>query len=105
MPLRLKSKYLLAKYFAKLTSYCNQHRTSDYVRNWNNNHRLKKESLLSRTESQGWLRRNVEPVSLPYCPEATANFSGRFFFRIELDSRTKTTQYPKYKTISLITYP
>ncbi|GFT63759.1 hypothetical protein TNCV_423781 [Trichonephila clavipes] len=33
-PLRLLSRYLLAKYFAKLFSYGGQHRISSYVCNW-----------------------------------------------------------------------
>ncbi|GFY61687.1 RNase H domain-containing protein [Trichonephila inaurata madagascariensis] len=41
-PLRLLRKYLLAKYFAKLISYGDQHRTSRYVRNWHNNSRLER---------------------------------------------------------------
>ncbi|GFT34169.1 hypothetical protein TNCV_4385551 [Trichonephila clavipes] len=39
--LRLRSRYLMAKYFAKLISYGDQHRSSSYVRNWSKNNRLK----------------------------------------------------------------
>ncbi|XP_055928038.1 uncharacterized protein LOC129959239 [Argiope bruennichi] len=51
-PLRLHSKYLLAKCFAKLITYGDQHRTSSYVHSWSNNRRFKRESLLSHAESE-----------------------------------------------------
>ncbi|GFX91449.1 uncharacterized protein TNCV_3545321 [Trichonephila clavipes] len=66
-PLRLRSKYLLAKYFSKFISYGDQHITSSYVRNWHNNRRLKRESPLSSAESEGWLHKEVEYVILARC--------------------------------------
>ncbi|GFX07731.1 putative RNA-directed DNA polymerase from transposon BS [Trichonephila clavipes] len=47
LPLRLRSKFLLAKYFVKLISFGDQHKTSSYAGNWNNNRRLKGGSPLA----------------------------------------------------------
>lgn len=86
-PLRHRSKTLLAKYFAKLTSYSNQHRTSIYLCNWSNNRQLKTESPLSRAESEGWLQRDVEYVTLPCCSAVSASLFCSFCisFRTNLD--------------------
>ncbi|GFQ82455.1 uncharacterized protein TNCT_341311 [Trichonephila clavata] len=51
--------YCLAKYFNKLLRYGDQHRTSQYLKNWTDNERLKRNSPFSQAHAQ-YLSFNVE---------------------------------------------
>ncbi|GFU84395.1 uncharacterized protein TNCV_2731631 [Trichonephila clavipes] len=55
----MRRNYCLTKYFNKLLSYCDQHRTSQYLKHWKDNQRLKRNSHFSQALAQN-LRFNVE---------------------------------------------
>ncbi|GFY03928.1 uncharacterized protein TNCV_1197071 [Trichonephila clavipes] len=58
-PLNMRSNYCLTKYFNKLLSYGDQHRTSQYLQHWKDNQRLKRNSPFSQALAQN-LNFNVE---------------------------------------------
>ncbi|GFS99271.1 uncharacterized protein TNCV_1600961 [Trichonephila clavipes] len=58
-PLNMRRNYCLTKYFDKLLSYCDQHRTSQYLKHWKYNQRLKRNSPFSQALAQN-LSFNVE---------------------------------------------
>ncbi|GFS95265.1 uncharacterized protein TNCV_2630921 [Trichonephila clavipes] len=63
-PLRLRSRYLLTKYFATLIGYSDQCRTFSYACSKYNNRHLKRRSPLSYAKSEEWMHNEVEYVSL-----------------------------------------
>ncbi|GFV81723.1 uncharacterized protein TNCV_1703781 [Trichonephila clavipes] len=72
-PLRLRSRYRMAKYFVMLISYGDQHRTSSYVCNWNNNPHLKRGKTAVRVEQDISYSKRQAPVHEWYegnCPGA-----------------------------------
>ncbi|GFV26052.1 probable RNA-directed DNA polymerase from transposon BS [Trichonephila clavipes] len=56
MPLDLRRKLLLSKYFCKLYSYGDYNRTSAYLITWTNRHRLKKRQSFLSNASDGPIR-------------------------------------------------
>ncbi|GFU93566.1 uncharacterized protein TNCV_948081 [Trichonephila clavipes] len=58
-PLNMRRNYCLTKYFNKLLSYGDQHRTSQYLKHWKVNQRLKRNSPFSQALAQN-LSFNVE---------------------------------------------
>ncbi|GFS56764.1 uncharacterized protein TNCV_2221951 [Trichonephila clavipes] len=59
----MRRNYSLTKYFNKLLSYGDQHRTSQYLKHWKDNQRLKQNSPFSQALAQN-LSFNVEHHSL-----------------------------------------
>ncbi|GFV92153.1 uncharacterized protein TNCV_1895891 [Trichonephila clavipes] len=51
-PLNMRRNYCLTKYFNKLLSYGDQHRTSQYLKHWKENQRLKENSPFSQALAQ-----------------------------------------------------
>ncbi|GFW12564.1 uncharacterized protein TNCV_818161 [Trichonephila clavipes] len=62
-PLNMRRNYCLTKYFNKLISYGDQHRTSQYLKHWKVNQRLKQNIPFSQALAQN-LSFNVEHHSL-----------------------------------------
>ncbi|GFS64992.1 putative RNA-directed DNA polymerase from transposon BS [Trichonephila clavipes] len=62
-PLCMRS-YSLVKYYNKLSSYNDHHRTSTYLNSWLNNRRLKKHSPLSLAVDLDLFSGNAENLSL-----------------------------------------
>ncbi|GFV46393.1 probable RNA-directed DNA polymerase from transposon BS [Trichonephila clavipes] len=60
MPLDLRRKLLLSKYFCKLYSYGDYNRTSAYLITWTNRHRLKRDSPFSRMQAMDLLDQDIE---------------------------------------------
>ncbi|GFX75847.1 probable RNA-directed DNA polymerase from transposon BS [Trichonephila clavipes] len=60
MPLDLRRKLLLSKYFCKLYSYGDYNRTSAYLITWTNRLRLKRDSPFSRMQAMDLLDQDIE---------------------------------------------
>ncbi|GFV93918.1 reverse transcriptase domain-containing protein [Trichonephila clavipes] len=60
MPLDLRRKLLLSKYFCKLYSYGDYNCTSAYLISWTNRHRLKRDSPFSRMQAMELLDQDIE---------------------------------------------
>ncbi|GBM48734.1 hypothetical protein AVEN_193432-1 [Araneus ventricosus] len=69
----------LTKYFSKLFSYNNQHRTANFLRSWQNNQRLKKTSPLGHALKMDALHYLVEFNSLKPIVSHLDSLPGVFF--------------------------
>ncbi|GFW01535.1 uncharacterized protein TNCV_5137181 [Trichonephila clavipes] len=67
MPLDLRRKLLLSKYFCKLYSYGDYNRTSAYLITWTNRHRLKRDSPFSRMQAMDLLDQDIEEQFFEEC--------------------------------------
>ncbi|GFW63435.1 probable RNA-directed DNA polymerase from transposon BS [Trichonephila clavipes] len=67
MPLDLRRKLLLSKYFCKLYSYGDYNRTYAYLITWTNRHRLKRDSPFSRMQAMDLLDQDIEEHIFDEC--------------------------------------
>ncbi|GFT12680.1 uncharacterized protein TNCV_5094501 [Trichonephila clavipes] len=85
--------YSLTRYFNKLYSYNEQHRTSAYLHAWINNRRLMKHSPFSYARTLNLPSSDVEPHSLSFTG-AGLELDGIYFHDQLLTSVTKSSQIP-----------
>ncbi|GBN45081.1 hypothetical protein AVEN_15078-1 [Araneus ventricosus] len=95
-PLCLRSTPNLTKYFSKLLSYNNQHRTANFLRSWQNNQRLKKSSPLGHALKMDVLHSLVEFNSLKPIVSPLDSLSSVFFHTELLTHTNKSAQQPEY---------
>ncbi|GFX48349.1 dolichyl pyrophosphate Man9GlcNAc2 alpha-1,3-glucosyltransferase [Trichonephila clavipes] len=85
--------YSLTRYFNKLYSYNEQHRTSAYLHAWINNRRLMKHSPFSYVRTLNLPSSDVEPHSLSFIG-AGLELDGIYFHDQLLTSVTKSSEIP-----------
>ncbi|GFS72493.1 putative RNA-directed DNA polymerase from transposon BS [Trichonephila clavipes] len=85
--------YSLTRYFNKLYSYKEQHRTSAYLHAWINNKRLMKHSPFSYARTLNLPSSDVEPHSLSFTG-AGLELDGIYFHDQLLTSVTKNSEIP-----------
>ncbi|GFV65292.1 RNA-directed DNA polymerase from mobile element jockey [Trichonephila clavipes] len=85
--------YSLTRYFNKLYSYNEQHRTSAYLHAWINNRRLMKHSPFSYARTLNLPSSDVEPYSLSFTG-AGLELDGIYFHDQLLTSVTKSSEIP-----------
>lgn len=99
-PLRLRRDASLVKYYHKLISYGDQNRTASYLRTWNSNQRLKRNSPFSQVTSHnitGLLPPSqIEYHSLRSCFSPVHNFNGVFFHTELIYPTQKNTDNPEF---------
>ncbi|GFW29039.1 putative RNA-directed DNA polymerase from transposon BS [Trichonephila clavipes] len=93
MPLGLRRKLLLSKYFCKLYSYRDYNRTSAYPITWTNKHRLKRDSPFSRMQAMDLLDQDVEEHFLKNVFNAQEGLP-RVHFKPEMGTHTSKNQDP-----------
>ncbi|GFX19333.1 putative RNA-directed DNA polymerase from transposon BS [Trichonephila clavipes] len=93
IPLDLRRKLLLSKYFCKLYSYGDYNRTSAYLITWTNRHRLKRDSPFSRMQAMDLLDQDIEEHFLK---NVFNNQEGlpRVHFKPEMGAHTSKNQDP-----------
>ncbi|XP_015920115.2 uncharacterized protein [Parasteatoda tepidariorum] len=81
-PLYMRRNSSLKKYYNKLISFGDQNRTSHYLKNWKNNHRLKRNSPFSLAVSIHLVDLQypcrIEPHSLRSCFSPVTDFSAKY---------------------------
>ncbi|GFV82497.1 RNase H domain-containing protein [Trichonephila clavipes] len=85
--------YSLTRYFNKLYSYNEQHRTSAYLHAWINNRRMMKHSPFSCARTLNLPSSDVEPHSLSFTG-AGLELYGIYFHDLFLTSVTKSSEIP-----------
>ncbi|GFW03907.1 putative RNA-directed DNA polymerase from transposon BS [Trichonephila clavipes] len=93
MPLDLRRKLLLSKYFCKLYSYGDYNRTSAYLITWTNRHRLKRDSPFSRMQAMDLLDQDVEEHFLKNVFNPQEELP-RVHFKPEMGADTSKSQDP-----------
>ncbi|GFW40670.1 putative RNA-directed DNA polymerase from transposon BS [Trichonephila clavipes] len=93
MPLDLRRKLLLSKYFCKLYSYGDYNRTSAYLITWTNRHRLKRDSPFSRIQAMDLLDQDVEEHFLKNVFNPQEGLP-RVLFKPEMGAHTSKNQDP-----------
>ncbi|GFV06237.1 reverse transcriptase domain-containing protein [Trichonephila clavipes] len=93
MPLGLRRKLLLSKYFCKLYSYGDYNHTSAYLITWINRHRLKRDSPFSRMQAMDLLDQDVEEHFLKNVFNTQEGLP-RVPFKPEMGTHTSKNQDP-----------
>ncbi|GFS69864.1 putative RNA-directed DNA polymerase from transposon X-element [Trichonephila clavipes] len=93
MPLDLRRKLLLSKYFCKLYSYGDYNRTSAYLITWTNRHRLKRDSPFSRMQAMDLLDQDIEEHFLKNVFNPQEGLP-RVHFKPEMGAHTSKNQDP-----------
>ncbi|GFU67776.1 probable RNA-directed DNA polymerase from transposon BS [Trichonephila clavipes] len=93
MPLDLRRKLLLSKYFCKLYSYGDYNRTSAYLITWTNRHRLKRNSPFSRMQAMDLLDQDIEEHFLKNVFNPQEGLP-RVHFKPEMGAHTSKNQDP-----------
>ncbi|GFV82324.1 putative RNA-directed DNA polymerase from transposon BS [Trichonephila clavipes] len=93
MPLDLRRKLLLSKYFCKLYSYGDYNRTSAYLIAWTNRHRLKRDSPFSRMPAMDLLDQDIEEHFLKNVFNPQEGLP-RVHFKPEMGAHTSKNQDP-----------
>ncbi|GFX86336.1 putative RNA-directed DNA polymerase from transposon BS [Trichonephila clavipes] len=93
MPLDLRRKLLLSKYFCKLNSYGDYNRTSAYLITWTNRHRLKRDSPFSRMQAMDLLDQDIEEYFLKNVLNPQEGLP-RVHFKPEMGAHTSKNQDP-----------
>ncbi|XP_071043019.1 uncharacterized protein [Parasteatoda tepidariorum] len=99
-PLYMRRNSSLKKYYNKLISFGDQNRTSYYLKNWKNNHRLKRNSPFSLAVSIHLVDLQypcrIEPHSLRSCFSPVTDFSGIHFHTELLYPAHKSKDNPEF---------
>ncbi|GFT85859.1 putative RNA-directed DNA polymerase from transposon BS [Trichonephila clavipes] len=93
MPLDLRRKLLLSKYFCKLYSYGDYNRTSANLITWTNRHRLKRDSPFSRMQAMDLLDQDIEEHFLKNVFNPQEGLP-RVHFKPEMGAHTSKNQDP-----------
>ncbi|GFX31294.1 putative RNA-directed DNA polymerase from transposon BS [Trichonephila clavipes] len=93
IPLGLRRKLLLSKYFCKLYSYGDYNRTSAYLITWTNRHRLKRDSPFSRMQAMDLLDQDAEEHFLKNVFKPQEGLP-RIHFKSEMGTHTSKNQDP-----------
>ncbi|GFW89998.1 protein CASC3 [Trichonephila clavipes] len=93
MPLDLRRKLLLSKYFCKLYRYGDYNRTSAYLITWTNRHRLKRDSPFSRMQAMDILDQDIEEHFLKNVFNPLEGLP-RVHFKPEMGAHTSKNQDP-----------
>ncbi|GFU14149.1 RNase H domain-containing protein [Trichonephila clavipes] len=93
MPLDLRRKLLLSKYFCKFYSYGDYNRTSAYLITWTNRHRLKRDSPFSRMQAMDLLDQDIEEHFLKNVFNPQEGLP-RVHFKPEMGAHTSKNQDP-----------
>ncbi|GFW96756.1 uncharacterized protein TNCV_2848121 [Trichonephila clavipes] len=93
MPLDLRRKLLLSKYFCKLYSYGDYNRTSAYLISWTNRHRLKRDSPFSRMQAMDLSDQDIEEHFLKNVFNPQEGLP-RVHFKPEMGAHTSKNQDP-----------
>ncbi|GBN13764.1 hypothetical protein AVEN_163300-1 [Araneus ventricosus] len=95
-PLRLRSTPNHTKYFSKLFSYNNQHRTANFLKSWQNDQGLRKSSPLGHALKIDALHSLVEFNSLKAIASPLDSLPNVFFHTDLLTHTNKSTRHPEY---------
>ncbi|GBM87257.1 hypothetical protein AVEN_184795-1 [Araneus ventricosus] len=95
-PFRLRSTPNITKYFSKLFSYNNQHRTANFLRSCQNNQKIKKSSPLGHALKMDALHslvkfNSLKPIASPLDPLTSV-----FFHKELLTHTNESSQQPEY---------
>ncbi|GFW00038.1 uncharacterized protein TNCV_3568281 [Trichonephila clavipes] len=101
-PLDMRRNYCLTKYFDKLLSYCNQDKTSQYVKHWKDNQRLKHNSLFSQALAHNLIF-NVEHHCLSSFIKPVLGLHEVTFHSNLLPNVNKMSDHPELKQLALET--
>ncbi|GFT86484.1 putative RNA-directed DNA polymerase from transposon BS [Trichonephila clavipes] len=93
MPLDLRRKLLLSKYFCKLYSYGDYNCTSAYLITWTNRHRLKRDSPFSQMQTMDLLDQDIEEHFLKNVFNSQEGLP-RVHFKPEMEAHTSKNQDP-----------
>ncbi|GFV37033.1 RNase H domain-containing protein [Trichonephila clavipes] len=95
-PLIMRCTFITSKYYSKLYSYGDQHRTSTYLKNWAKVQRLKRDSSFSRTVKLNLLFSDVEPCLLEPSMNPMKDLPSVFFHEEFLSFSSKKNQHPAH---------
>ncbi|GFT71671.1 putative RNA-directed DNA polymerase from transposon BS [Trichonephila clavipes] len=100
-PLNMRRNYCLTKYCNKLLSYCDQHRTSQYLKHWKDNQMLKRNSPFSQALAQN-LSVNVEHHCLTSFIKPILGLQGVKFHYNLMPNVNKMSDHPElFKQLAL----
>ncbi|GFT44067.1 RNase H domain-containing protein [Trichonephila clavipes] len=85
-----------SKYYSKLYSYGEQHRTSTYLKNWTKVQRLKRDSPFSRRDKLNLPFSDVEPCLLETSMNPLKDLPRVFFHEEPLSFSSKKNQLPAH---------
>ncbi|GFT12265.1 RNase H domain-containing protein [Trichonephila clavipes] len=91
----MRRNYCLTKYFNKLLSYGDQHRTSQYLKHWKDNQTLKRNSPFSQTLAQN-LSFNVEHHGLTSFINPVLGLQGVTFHYNVMPNVNKMSDHPNF---------